>query len=35
MAVQAHAEEIDFIFFKDTFGWLKEQVIFMEDLKEF
>ena len=34
MMIQAHAKEIDFIFFEEAFGRLKEQVVFSEDLEE-
>ncbi len=33
--IQVHAEEVDFIFFKEAFGRLKEQVVFSKDLEEF
>jgi len=35
VAIQAHAKEVDFIFFKEAFGGLKEQVVFSKDLEEF
>ena len=35
VTVQAHTEEVDFIFFLDTFHRLKEQMVFLEDLEEF
>jgi len=34
VTIQAHAEEVDFILFKEAFGRLKEQVVFSKDLEE-
>jgi len=34
MAIQVHAEEVDFTFLKETFGWSKEEVVFSKDLEE-
>ena len=34
MTVQAHAKEVNFVFFKKAFGGLEEQVVFLKDLEE-
>ncbi len=33
--VQVHAKKVDFVFFKETFGRSKKEVVFSKDLKEF
>jgi len=35
MAVQVHAEEVDFILFKEACGRLKEEMVLSKDLEEF
>jgi len=35
VTVQAHAEEVNFVFLEEAFGRSEEQVILSEDLEEF